>query len=249
MALVGPSGCGKSTTIQMLERFYDPLAGRVTLDGIDIRELNLANYRSQISLVSQEPVSDKHASKDMAESLQTLYAGTIRFNILLGANKPMEEVTQDEIDAACKDANIVRLSHPFLTNITDSCFSTTLSYPCQMVLTPKSVGKVPNFLVVKSNVSLLLVLSFETPKSCSLMKLPLHWTVSPKRSFKRHLIRQPGVEQQLRLLIVCRQFNILTRFTTSLKAKWPSMEHTKSFWPRKEVMWVSICSFSFTVGD
>ncbi|KAL0253558.1 hypothetical protein I308_100931 [Cryptococcus tetragattii IND107] len=91
VALVGPSGCGKSTTIQMLERFYDPLAGRVTLDGIDIKELNLANYRSQISLVSQEP---------------TLYAGTIRFNILLGANKPMEEVTQDEIDAACKDANI-----------------------------------------------------------------------------------------------------------------------------------------------
>lgn len=94
----------------MLERFYDPLAGRVTLDGIDIKELNLANYRSQISLVSQEPVSNKRASKDMAESLQTLYAGTIRFNILLGANKPMEEVTQDEIDAACKDANIVRLA-------------------------------------------------------------------------------------------------------------------------------------------
>lgn len=46
----------------------------------------------------------------MAESPQTLYAGTIRFNILLGANKPMEEVTQDEIDAACKDANIVRFA-------------------------------------------------------------------------------------------------------------------------------------------
>nr|ODN89989.1 ATP-binding cassette, subfamily B (MDR/TAP), member 1 [Cryptococcus depauperatus CBS 7841] len=91
VALVGPSGCGKSTTIQMLERFYDPLIGRVTLDGIDIKELNVASYRSQIALVSQEP---------------TLYAGTVKFNILLGANKPMEEVTQDEIDAACKDANI-----------------------------------------------------------------------------------------------------------------------------------------------
>ena len=67
VALVGPSGCGKSTTIQMLERFYDPLAGRVTLDGIDIKELNLASYRSQISLVSQEPVSNKLTSKDVAE--------------------------------------------------------------------------------------------------------------------------------------------------------------------------------------
>ncbi|WWD20569.1 hypothetical protein CI109_105045 [Kwoniella shandongensis] len=91
VALVGPSGCGKSTTIQLLERFYDPLAGRVTLDGIDIRDLNVASYRSQVALVSQEP---------------TLYAGSVRFNILLGANKPMEEVTQAEIEKACKDANI-----------------------------------------------------------------------------------------------------------------------------------------------
>lgn len=57
VALVGPSGCGKSTTVQMLERFYDPLIGRVTLDGRDIRELNVSSYRNQMALVSQEPVS------------------------------------------------------------------------------------------------------------------------------------------------------------------------------------------------
>ncbi|OCF33614.1 ATP-binding cassette, subfamily B (MDR/TAP), member 1 [Kwoniella heveanensis BCC8398] len=91
IALVGPSGCGKSTTIQMLERFYDPLIGRVSIDGIDIKDLNVASYREQVALVSQEP---------------TLYAGTVRFNILLGANKPMDEVTEEEIIAACKDANI-----------------------------------------------------------------------------------------------------------------------------------------------
>ncbi|WWD08398.1 hypothetical protein V865_006510 [Kwoniella europaea PYCC6329] len=91
VALVGPSGCGKSTTIQLLERFYDPLIGRITLDGVDIEELNVSNFRDQVALVSQEP---------------TLYAGTIRFNILLGANKPMEEITQEEIENACKDANI-----------------------------------------------------------------------------------------------------------------------------------------------
>jgi ATP-binding cassette subfamily B (MDR/TAP) protein 1 len=91
IALVGPSGCGKSTSIQMIERFYDPQAGTVRFDGIDIKELNVAAYRSHIALVSQEP---------------TLYAGTIRFNILLGASKPMDQVTEEEIVNACKDANI-----------------------------------------------------------------------------------------------------------------------------------------------
>jgi ATP-binding cassette subfamily B (MDR/TAP) protein 1 len=57
VALVGSSGCGKSTTIQMLERFYDPIAGTVSLDGHDIKQLDLEWYRSQIALVSQEPVS------------------------------------------------------------------------------------------------------------------------------------------------------------------------------------------------
>lgn len=57
VALVGPSGCGKSTTVQMLERFYDPLVGKVTLDGVDIKDLNVSSYRNQLALVSQEPVS------------------------------------------------------------------------------------------------------------------------------------------------------------------------------------------------
>jgi ATP-binding cassette, subfamily B (MDR/TAP), member 1 len=92
VALVGASGCGKSTTIQLIERFYDPLAGHVRLDGQDIAEMNIQEYRKQIALVSQEP---------------TLYAGTVRFNILLGAIKPQEEVTQAEIEDACRKANIL----------------------------------------------------------------------------------------------------------------------------------------------
>ncbi|KAG2045340.1 P-loop containing nucleoside triphosphate hydrolase protein [Suillus americanus] len=92
VALVGSSGCGKSTVIQLLERFYDPLSGRISLDGELIDEFNVQAYRQQISLVSQEP---------------TLYAGTIRFNILLGAVRPESEVTQEEIEAACRSANIL----------------------------------------------------------------------------------------------------------------------------------------------
>ncbi|KAF9242534.1 P-loop containing nucleoside triphosphate hydrolase protein [Melanogaster broomeanus] len=92
VALVGASGCGKSTVIQLIERFYDPLAGQVLLDGQPINELNIQEYRKHISLVSQEP---------------TLYAGTIRFNILLGATKPESEVTQEDVEAACRNANIL----------------------------------------------------------------------------------------------------------------------------------------------
>ncbi|KAK8079182.1 hypothetical protein PG994_002989 [Apiospora phragmitis] len=68
IALVGASGCGKSTTIALLERFYDPLAGAILIDGTEISSLNVNEYRSHLALVSQEP---------------TLYQGTIRENIML----------------------------------------------------------------------------------------------------------------------------------------------------------------------
>ncbi|OCK82170.1 ABC transporter-like protein [Lepidopterella palustris CBS 459.81] len=89
VALVGASGCGKSTTIALLERFYDPLAGGIYIDGKEISNLNIKNYRKYLALVSQEP---------------TLYQGTLRDNILLGADQ--EEVPEEDIVQACKDANI-----------------------------------------------------------------------------------------------------------------------------------------------
>jgi ATP-binding cassette subfamily B (MDR/TAP) protein 1 len=57
-----------------------------------INELNVQEYRKHLALVSQEP---------------TLYSGTVRFNILLGAIKPEEEVAQEEIEDACRKANIL----------------------------------------------------------------------------------------------------------------------------------------------
>ncbi|KIV91662.1 hypothetical protein PV10_06176 [Exophiala mesophila] len=89
IALVGASGCGKSTTIAMMERFYDPLAGGVYIDGKEISSLNLNDYRSQLALVSQEP---------------TLYQGTIKDNVLLGADRG--EVGDERVIQACRDANI-----------------------------------------------------------------------------------------------------------------------------------------------
>ncbi|KAJ3557811.1 hypothetical protein NM688_g1262 [Phlebia brevispora] len=92
VALVGSSGCGKSTIIQLIERFYDPQHGTIYLDDYNITDLNVSDYRKHIALVSQEP---------------TLYAGSIRFNVLLGATKPASEVTQEELEEACRNANIL----------------------------------------------------------------------------------------------------------------------------------------------
>lgn len=91
VALVGASGCGKSTTISLLERFYDPLAGGIYIDGREISRLKVNEYREHIALVSQEP---------------TLYQGTIRDNILLGIAQEVESVTDKQIEFACKEANI-----------------------------------------------------------------------------------------------------------------------------------------------
>lgn len=100
IALVGASGSGKSTIMQLLERFYDPTSGSVLVDGVDLQEYNLQDYRAQLAIVSQET---------------TLYTGTIRENIL--ANK--EDIPEEAIVQACKDANI----YEFIMSLPDG-FST-----------------------------------------------------------------------------------------------------------------------------
>lgn len=85
-AFVGPSGAGKSTTIQLIQRFYDPEEGMVTLDGHDIRSLNIQWLRSLIGIVEQEPV---------------LFSTTIAENIRFGK----ASATMDDIIAAAKEAN------------------------------------------------------------------------------------------------------------------------------------------------
>ena len=57
VALVGPSGCGKSTIVSLLERFYDPTLGRILVDGIDFRNMNVRDYRRKVGIVAQDPVS------------------------------------------------------------------------------------------------------------------------------------------------------------------------------------------------
>ncbi|CAG0893263.1 unnamed protein product [Cyprideis torosa] len=94
VALVGSSGCGKSTVVNLLLRFYDPTSGAITLDGMDLRTLNLAWLRSNIGVVSQEPV---------------LFDGSIAENIRHGK----EDATFEEIVAAARMAN----AHDFIMSL------------------------------------------------------------------------------------------------------------------------------------
>ena len=57
VALVGPSGCGKSTIVSLLERFYEPTLGSVLIDGVDLRTLDVREYRRRVGIVAQDPVS------------------------------------------------------------------------------------------------------------------------------------------------------------------------------------------------
>ncbi|NP_036822.1 phosphatidylcholine translocator ABCB4 [Rattus norvegicus] len=96
LALVGSSGCGKSTVVQLLERFYDPMAGTVLLDGQEAKKLNVQWLRAQLGIVSQEPI---------------LFDCSIAKNIAYGDNSRV--VSQDEIVRAAKEANI----HPFIETL------------------------------------------------------------------------------------------------------------------------------------
>ncbi|KAM5271800.1 ATP-binding cassette sub-family B member 5 [Ctenodactylus gundi] len=100
VALVGPSGSGKSTAVQLLQRLYDPDEGFITVDGHDIRDLNVRHYREYIGVVSQEPV---------------LFGTTIRNNIKHGR----DGVTDEEMEKAAKEANaydfIMRFPNKFNT--------------------------------------------------------------------------------------------------------------------------------------
>ncbi|KAJ3201654.1 ATP-binding cassette, sub-B (MDR TAP), member 4 [Entophlyctis luteolus] len=95
IALVVKSGSGKSTVLNLLERWYDPVEGKITVDGIDLRDLNVGWLRQQIGIVGQEPV---------------LFSRSIRENVLFG----MSENTPDAysrgqvdtmIERACRAAN------------------------------------------------------------------------------------------------------------------------------------------------
>ena len=96
IALVGTTGAGKSTLAKLVARFYDPTKGRVTLDGVDLRQLHPKDLRRAIVMVTQEAY---------------LFSGTVADNIALG--KP--DATMDEIQAAAKAVG----AHEFIERLPD----------------------------------------------------------------------------------------------------------------------------------
>jgi ATP-binding cassette subfamily B (MDR/TAP) protein 1 len=93
VAFCGPSGGGKSTIVSLVQRFYDPQAGELTLDGVRLDEYNIKFLRDQMGLVGQEPV---------------LFTGSIAENIAYG----LPGATREQIVEACKMSN----AHNFISN-------------------------------------------------------------------------------------------------------------------------------------
>ncbi|CAB3400666.1 unnamed protein product [Caenorhabditis bovis] len=95
LAIVGPSGCGKSTIIALLERFYSATEGEMIVDKENVQDINLEYLRSNVALVSQEPV---------------LFNTTIRENLVYGLKR---FVDQNEIDEALKQGNAYKFVYEF----------------------------------------------------------------------------------------------------------------------------------------
>ena len=96
VAFVGPSGAGKTTVMQMIQRFYDPQEGAIKLDGVDLREMQREDFRSQIAVVPQDPV---------------IFSGSARDNIRFG--RP--EASDAEVEAAAKAA----AAHEFIEALSE----------------------------------------------------------------------------------------------------------------------------------
>ncbi len=102
VAMVGSSGAGKSTTMDLLARFYDPDAGRVTVDGVDVRDVRISSLRAQLGIVTQETL---------------LFHDTVRANIAYGVPGASDEAVRAAAQTANAAAFIERLPNGYDTVI------------------------------------------------------------------------------------------------------------------------------------
>jgi ATP-binding cassette subfamily B (MDR/TAP) protein 1 len=102
-ALVGPSGGGKSTVVGLLQRFYTPVAGSITIDGVPISDYNLGSLRRQIAVVSQEPV---------------LFSLSLRDNIAFGlSDDQRSSFSEEQLTDAVKKAATQAYAHEFIVRL------------------------------------------------------------------------------------------------------------------------------------
>ena len=140
VAIVGPSGCGKSTIISLLERFYDPTSGRITLNGDDISLMSPHAYRHYMSLVQQEP---------------PLYLGSVRDNIAIGLE---HTPTDEEVNEACRQANALDFVSSLPEGLNTPCGSKGLQFSGgqrQRIAVARALIRKPRLLLLDEATSAL----------------------------------------------------------------------------------------------
>ncbi len=139
VALVGPSGSGKTTVFHLLLRFYDPTRGHVTLDDIDLRDVDLKDLRNHIGFVSQDPI---------------VFSGTVYDNIRYGRPEATFEEIQEASEAAMVTEFMARLPKGFYTHIGKKGVSLS-SGQKQRIAIARAILKNPRILLLDEATSAL----------------------------------------------------------------------------------------------
>ena len=139
-AVVGPSGCGKSTIVSLMERFYDPTSGRITLNEDDISLMSPFAYRRYMSLVQQEP---------------PLYLGSVRENIAIGLE---HDPSDKEMNEACRQANALDFVSSLPEGLNTPCGSKGLQFSGgqrQRIAVARALIRKPHLLLLDEATSAL----------------------------------------------------------------------------------------------